>query len=79
VEIYRNFKLWPNNYIAYDIFYQTQKYADRYSAEEKERFIELTHQRLRLVNEDRDDAMQLWLGMYAVPVFNFENCKCHRK
>lgn len=79
VEIYRNFKLWPNNYIAYDIFYKTQKYSDKYTAEEKEKFLDLTHQRLKLVNEDRDDAMQLWLGMYAVPVFNFENCKCQRK
>lgn len=79
VEIYRNFKLWPNNYIAYDIFYGKQKYADRYTAEEKERFIDLTHQRLKLVNEDRDDAMHLWLGMYAAPVFNYENCKCHRR
>jgi len=73
-EIYRNYKLFPNNYIAYDLYYNCNKYIDQYSVEEQTFFIELTHQRLRLVNEDRAEAMDLWLKMYSTPVLSYENC-----
>lgn len=72
--IYKNFRLWPNNYIAYDEFYRTDKYQDKYSQSEKNAFIALTHERLKLVDADRADAMELWLKMYSAPVKNLENC-----
>lgn len=71
-EIYRNYKLFPNNYIAYDLYFKTNKYSGQYSQEEKESFIALTHNRLQLVHEDIEDSMVLWLRMYAYPVYNFE-------
>jgi len=71
-EIYKNYKLFPNNYIAYDLYFKTSKFADRYAESEKEEFINLTHSRLQLVNEDIEDAMVLWLKMYATPVYNYE-------
>jgi 1-acyl-sn-glycerol-3-phosphate acyltransferase len=74
-QIYRNYRLYPNNYIAYDSYFKCNKYSGQYSIEEKEAYFELTHQRLKLVNEDRDEAMELWLKMYATPVVNFENCE----
>jgi hypothetical protein len=72
--IYMNYKLFPNNYIAYDLYYNCTKYFDHYTISEQKSFIELTHQRLKLVNEDRAEAMELWLKMYAAPVLNYENC-----
>jgi len=71
-EIYRNYRLFPNNYIAYDLYFKTTKYASQYTDAQKVSFIELTHQRLKLVNEDIADSMVLWLKMYATPVFNHE-------
>ena len=71
-EIYKNYRLFSNNYIAYDLYFKTSKYADRYTLEEKESFLKLTHNRLKLVNEDIEDSMVLWLKMYASPVYNFE-------
>ena len=71
-EIYKNYKLFPNNYIAYDLYFKTSKFADRYTVSEKDEFIKLTHSRLQLVNEDIEDAMILWLKMYATPVYNYE-------
>lgn len=71
-EIYKNYRLFPNNYIAYDLYFKTSKYGNQYSEQEKLAFLELTHQRLKLVNEDIEDAMVLWLKMYATPVFNYE-------
>lgn len=72
--IYTNYKLFPNNYIAYDLYYNCSKYINQYTIEEQQSFIALTHQRLKLVNEDREEAMQLWLKMYSAPVYSFENC-----
>ncbi len=74
-QIYNNYMLYPNNFIAYDLYYNCNKYIERYSIEDQKLFIELTHQRLKLVNEDREEAMELWLKMYATPVFSFENCR----
>jgi hypothetical protein len=74
-QIYSNYRLYPNNYIAYDLYYDCSKYIDQYTIEEQRSFIELTHQRLKLVNEDREEAMELWLKMYATPVYSFENCQ----
>ena len=74
-QIYQNYRLFPNNYIAYDSFYKCSKYTNQYSAEEKASFFELTHQRLKMLNEDREDALELWLKMYATPVYNFEKCE----
>jgi hypothetical protein len=71
-EIYRNYKLFPNNYIAYDLYFKTSKYKSQYSEEEKKSFIALTHRRLELVHEDIEDSMVLWLRMYAYPVYNYE-------
>lgn len=71
-EIYRNYRLFPNNYIAYDLYFKTTKYASQYTDAQKVSFIELTHQRLKIVNEDIADSMVLWLKMYATPVFNHE-------
>jgi hypothetical protein len=73
-QIYTNYRLFPNNYIAYDLYYNCNKYIDKYTTEEQKLFIELTHQRLKLVNEDRAEAMELWLKMYSTPVYSFENC-----
>ena len=73
-QIYKNYKLYPNNYIAYDLYYNSNRYIDKYTLEEQKAFIGLTHQRLKLVDEDREEAMQLWLKMYSTPVFSFEKC-----
>lgn len=71
-EIYRNYKLFPNNYIAYDLYFKTEKYRTYYTEKEKSEYIALTHSRLQLVNEDIEDSMILWLKMYATPVYNYE-------
>ncbi len=71
-EIYKNYKLFANNYIAYDLYFKTTKYSDQYTLAIKEAFLEMTHKRLQLVNEDIEASMILWLKMYATPVYNYE-------
>ena len=74
-QIYKSYKLYPNNFIAYDSIFQSSKYINQYTAEEKESFFEMTHQRLQLINQDQKEAMDLWLKMYSTPVLNQENCQ----
>ncbi len=71
-EVYKNYKLFPNNYIAYDLYFKTSKYSALYADSEKESFLALTHERLKLVNEDVEDSTMIWLKMYATPVYNYE-------
>ncbi|HEY5511672.1 MAG TPA: 1-acyl-sn-glycerol-3-phosphate acyltransferase [Prolixibacteraceae bacterium] len=71
-EVYKNYKLFPNNYIAYDLYFKTTKYSSQYTRPAKAAFIDLTHERLQLVNEDIEASMILWLKMYATPVYNYE-------
>lgn len=73
-QIYSNYRLYPNNYIAYDSYFKSSKHSGKYTKEEKEAFFEMTHQRLQLVNQDKDEALELWLKMYSTPVVNQESC-----
>jgi 1-acyl-sn-glycerol-3-phosphate acyltransferase len=68
-QIIGNYKLWASNFIAYDLLYQTDKYAHQYSAAEKEVFTK------RLTSKIDINDKVLWhqfLGMYANPVVNKE-------
>lgn len=67
--ILRNYRLWPTNFIAYDIVNKTDKYSDRYSDEEKGIF----ERRMMLrINEDNPVELAAFLAMYANPVVNKE-------
>ncbi|HEY0046455.1 MAG TPA: 1-acyl-sn-glycerol-3-phosphate acyltransferase [Flavobacterium sp.] len=65
--ILRTYKLWPTNYIAYDLLHKTNKYADKYTEAEKMLF----ERRLELrIDENNPVALQGFLAMYANPVVN---------
>ncbi|MDR6966642.1 1-acyl-sn-glycerol-3-phosphate acyltransferase [Flavobacterium arsenatis] len=65
--ILNSYKLWPTNYIAYDILNDTEKYAHLYTEKEKSLF----ERRLEIrINEDNPVEMQGFLSMYANPVVN---------
>ena len=65
--ILMSYKLWPTNYIAYDLLNKTNKYADKYTEAEKSIF----ERRLEMrIDEDNPVAVQGFLAMYANPVIN---------
>jgi len=65
--ILASYKLWPTNYIAYDILNNTTKYAHLYTAKEKSLF----ERRLEIrIDENNPIEMQGFLAMYANPVVN---------
>ena len=66
--IYKNYRLWPSNYIAYDLLNNTDKFIEKYSDQEKRQFERRIERRVALNN---DVALKNFLAMYANPVINF--------
>ncbi len=64
--IHTNYRLWPNNYIAYDYINSSEKYKDRYTSAESELF-------LRRYKHLSEEVRKETLLSYANPVVNNEN------
>jgi 1-acyl-sn-glycerol-3-phosphate acyltransferase len=65
--IIKNYKLWPTNFIAYDLLNETTRFSDRYTVDEKALF----ERRLEMrIDPSNDFQLQSFLAMYANPVVN---------
>ena len=65
--ILQSYKLWPTNYIAYDILNKTDTYSSHYTENEKSLF----ERRLEMkIDCSNDVMMEGFLSMYANPVVN---------
>jgi len=65
--ILSSYKLWPTNYIAYDILNETDRYSCFYTENEKSLF----ERRLEMrIDHNNPLALQSFLAMYANPVVN---------
>lgn len=65
--ILQNYKLWPTNFIAYDLLYNTTLYSEHYSDDEKQLF----ERRLEMRIDNADLPLRnSFLAMYANPVVN---------
>lgn len=73
--IYQNYKLYKNNYIAYDLLNDSHEYENLYCQEDKERFINYMEAGLNKLHCTRDGEMHemenIFLRIYANPVKNF--------
>ena len=65
--IYENYKLWPSNYIAYDLLQEEPAFEDRYTSKEKRQF---ERRVLKRVNIQNTLELNSYLLMYANPVIN---------
>jgi hypothetical protein len=65
--ILSSYKLWPTNYIAYDILHKTNQFANFYTENEKQLF----ERRLEIkIDQSNPIALEGFLNMYANPVVN---------
>ena len=71
-QIYQGYKLWPNNYIAYDLLNNTRKYQDEYNEDEKQAFNNYRDNLLKVVPGDPEVKAKVFLDIYANPVRNKE-------
>lgn len=65
--IYRNFKLWPANYIAYDLLKNEERFSEQYTEKQKRQFERRISRR---VDTKNPLALNSYLLMYANPVIN---------
>ena len=70
--VYLNYKLWPTNYIAYELLNQTYRYKDQYTQEQMDNFVEYMNQGLASLVGDPSELREIFLGIYANPVVNYE-------
>jgi len=68
--IHKQFKLWPNNYIAYDLLKQEHTYQDHYSDKDKNNFCALIQEAQSELEGDPEDIRIRFLNLYANPVIN---------
>ncbi|MEN6456011.1 MAG: 1-acyl-sn-glycerol-3-phosphate acyltransferase [Prolixibacteraceae bacterium] len=69
--IYRNYKLWPNNYLAADLLAGTSKYVDLVDEATRNKFSELLDDLVKTIGGGNPECQRrLFLQMYANPLLN---------
>lgn len=74
--LHANMHLFPVNYVAYDLLFDTDKYAKCYNKEEENKAIAYLNGQLEKIVIPNKDSDFLWhhlLVMYSNPVLNKEN------
>lgn len=74
-QIYSNFKLWPNNYVAYDLLMQEHRFKHKYTVEEEKNFKIMVEQAMIHIDFPITDIQERFLKIYANPVINKINAK----
>lgn len=69
-QIYKNYKLNPVNYIAYDVINQTTLFENNYTVSEKENFLNYITSKTINMTGEQDMLVNLFLTLYANPLFN---------
>jgi hypothetical protein len=70
-EIYRNYKLWPTNYIAFDRLNNRKSYSEFYTAADEIEFDRYIDKELSSLNINTPEHLDILLKIYANPVENF--------
>lgn len=72
-EIWRGYRLYPSNFVALDLLRGTAEHADRYTAEDRQRFevyLDAQLKKVQLPNPDWAFLRERILTMYANPAIN---------
>ena len=70
-QIYKNYVLYPNNFIAHDLMHQNQEYANRYTLEEKSKFEAYLQMQSQTSDVPEEKMRANLLKIYATPVDNY--------
>ena len=74
LRVIEGYKLWKNNYVAYDILNHSFKYSDMYNISDIESFVLYMEHQLDTVEKEinREDLRRIFLEIYANPVITKE-------
>ena len=78
--IHLNYRFYPGNYVAYDLWKNESRFTDRYTPEEKQTFEHYINRQLakiELPNKDEAFLRDRILAMYANPLINHLNAVSH--
>ena len=70
-QIHNNYKFYPGNFIADDLFTDHQRHIDKYTNEDKSTFLAYLDEHLSRIEGDKDFLHNTLLEMYGNPVKNF--------
>ena len=72
--VIEGYRLWKNNYVAYDILNHSFKYSDMYNISDVESFVLYMEHQLDSVEKEinREDLRRIFLEIYANPVVTKE-------
>ena len=72
--VIKGYRLWTNNYVAYDLLNQSSKYAERYEQTDVDKFLAYMQKQLDTVEPeiDREELQTSFLEIYANPVVTKE-------
>ncbi len=71
-EIYKNFKLTANNYMAHDLFYQSSEYfaQGKYTKKQLDKFLENAQSKIANIKGNQDELKSIFFEIYATPIDN---------
>jgi len=69
-QIYQNFKLWPNNYIAEDMLNGTNNNSDLYTEDQYNKFKNILEKAVSEIQGDTEIIRTMFLQMYVNPILN---------
>ena len=74
LRVIEGYRLWKNNYVAYDILNHSFKYSDMYNISDIESFVLYMEHQLDSVEKEinREDLRRIFLEIYANPVVTKE-------
>ena len=67
-QIYANYKLYPNNYIAHDVLEKSRRFSHQYNEEEKNSFLKYLDKQSIVEDVPKDKMLHYLLQIYANPV-----------
>lgn len=74
-KIIEGYQLWKSNYIAYDIYLDSEKYKSHYSTADKKKFIKDIEDKIDQLEGDKDALKSIFLEISARPLINLNEVK----
>lgn len=78
-QIYENYKLYANNYIAYDMMHGDNQYSEFYTPEQKAHFEQYLQREAVVQDVAKEKMMDYLLRIYGTPVENHYNKPVNRR
>jgi hypothetical protein len=69
-QIYHNYKLWPSNYLAYDLLNDSKEFEAEYTYETENIFESRFKKTIEITGINNKKIREIFLMLYANPLIN---------